>query len=168
MGGIPDLMFVIDTNKEAIAIQEARKLGIPVVAILDTNCDPDGITFPIPGNDDAARAIQLYCDLIADAVWTAWRPASGDGRGSGRSPSRWAGRCASRASRRLGLTPAELLEVAAEALEPQRPPPLKPIAEACCQRALKRAVAEPSSADENRHNFRPASRGTLDLLDMDA
>ena len=68
MGGIPDIMFVIDTNKEAIAIQEARKLNIPVIAILDTNCDPDGITFPIPGNDDAARAIQLYVDLIADAV----------------------------------------------------------------------------------------------------
>src|SRR5277367_4599987 len=68
MGGIPDLMFVIDTNKEAIAIQEARKLNIPVVAILDTNSDPDGITFPIPGNDDAARALQLYCDLMADAV----------------------------------------------------------------------------------------------------
>jgi len=68
MGGIPDLMFVIDTNKESIAIQEARKLNIPVVAILDTNCDPDGITFPVPGNDDAARAIQLYCDLVADSV----------------------------------------------------------------------------------------------------
>jgi small subunit ribosomal protein S2 len=68
MGGIPDLMFVIDTNKEAIAIQEARKLNIPVVAILDTNCDPQGISFPIPGNDDAARALQLYCDLVADAV----------------------------------------------------------------------------------------------------
>ena len=68
MGGLPDIMFVIDTNKEAIAIQEARKLNIPVIAILDTNCDPDGITYPIPGNDDAARAIQLYCDLIADAV----------------------------------------------------------------------------------------------------
>jgi small subunit ribosomal protein S2 len=68
MGGIPDLMFVIDTNKEAIAIQEARKLNIPVVAILDTNCDPNGITYPVPGNDDAARALQLYCDLIADAV----------------------------------------------------------------------------------------------------
>ncbi len=68
MGGIPDLMFVIDTNKEGIAIQEARKLNIPVVAILDTNCDPNGITYPIPGNDDAARALQLYCDLIADAV----------------------------------------------------------------------------------------------------
>ncbi len=68
MGGIPDLMFVIDTNKEAIAIQEARKLNIPVIAILDTNCNPDGISYPIPGNDDAARAIQLYCDLIADSV----------------------------------------------------------------------------------------------------
>jgi small subunit ribosomal protein S2 len=68
MGGIPDLMFVIDTNKEAIAILEARKLNIPVVAILDTNCDPNGITYPIPGNDDAARALQLYCDLVADSV----------------------------------------------------------------------------------------------------
>ena len=68
MGGIPDLMFVIDTNKEAIAIQEARKLNIPVVAILDTNSNPDGITYPVPGNDDAARALQLYCDLVADAV----------------------------------------------------------------------------------------------------
>ena len=68
MGGIPDLMFVIDTNKEAIAILEAKKLGIPVIAILDTNCDPDGINYPIPGNDDAARAIQLYCDLLADSV----------------------------------------------------------------------------------------------------
>ncbi|MGH6977714.1 MAG: 30S ribosomal protein S2 [Brevundimonas sp.] len=68
MGSIPDIMFVIDTYKEAIAILEARKLNIPIIAILDTNCDPDGITYPIPGNDDAARAIQTYCDLIADAV----------------------------------------------------------------------------------------------------
>src|SRR5258705_3536816 len=67
MGGIPDLMFVIDTNKEAIAIQEARKLNIPVIAILDTNSDPQGISFPVPGNDDAARALQLYCDLMADS-----------------------------------------------------------------------------------------------------
>ena len=68
MGGKPDLMFVIDTNKEGIAIKEARRLGIPVVAILDSNCDPEAADFPIPGNDDAARAISLYCDLIADAV----------------------------------------------------------------------------------------------------
>ncbi|MEZ5899514.1 MAG: 30S ribosomal protein S2 [Hyphomicrobium sp.] len=68
MGGTPDLLFVIDTNKEQIAIQEARKLGIPIVAVVDTNCDPDGIDFPVPGNDDAGRAITLYCDLIARAA----------------------------------------------------------------------------------------------------
>ena len=68
MGGKPDLMFVIDTNKEAIAIKEARRLGIPVIAILDTNSNPASADMPIPGNDDAARAIQLYCELVADAV----------------------------------------------------------------------------------------------------
>ncbi|MEP0235463.1 30S ribosomal protein S2 [Roseibium sp.] len=65
MGGIPDLIFVIDTNRESIAIQEARRLGIPVAAILDSNSNPEGITYPVPGNDDAGRAIALYCDLIA-------------------------------------------------------------------------------------------------------
>jgi small subunit ribosomal protein S2 len=68
MGGLPDLLFVIDTNKEEIAIKEAKKLGIPIVAVVDTNCDPDGIDFVIPGNDDAGRAITLYCDLIARAA----------------------------------------------------------------------------------------------------
>ncbi len=68
MGALPDLMFVIDTNKEGIAIAEARKLHMPVVAVIDSNCDPDGITHPIPGNDDAGRAITLYCDLIARAA----------------------------------------------------------------------------------------------------
>jgi small subunit ribosomal protein S2 len=68
MGGVPDLLFVIDTNKEAIAIAEARRLNIPVVAVVDTNCDPQGITFPIPGNDDAGRAVALYCDLVARAA----------------------------------------------------------------------------------------------------
>ena len=68
MGGTPDLMFIIDTNKESIAIQEAKRLGIPVVAVIDSNCDPDPIDFPIPGNDDASRAIALYCDLIARAA----------------------------------------------------------------------------------------------------
>ena len=68
MGGLPSMLFVIDTNKEAIAVAEARKLGIPVAAILDSNSDPDGITHPIPGNDDAARAIVLYCDLVARAI----------------------------------------------------------------------------------------------------
>jgi small subunit ribosomal protein S2 len=68
MGGRPDLIFIIDTNKEDLAINEARTLGIPVVAILDSNCNPDGITYPIPGNDDSTRAIKLYCQLISDAV----------------------------------------------------------------------------------------------------
>ncbi|UXM93970.1 30S ribosomal protein S2 [Bartonella sp. HY329] len=68
MGSVPDLMFIIDTNKEAIAIQEAKRLGIPVIAVVDTNCDPDNIDYPIPGNDDAARAISLYCDLVARAA----------------------------------------------------------------------------------------------------
>ncbi len=68
MGGTPDLMFVIDTNKEQIAIKEAKKLSIPVVAILDTNCNPDDVDYPIPGNDDASRAIQMYCDMVADAI----------------------------------------------------------------------------------------------------
>jgi small subunit ribosomal protein S2 len=68
MGGLPDVMFVIDTLKEKIAIAEARKLGIPVVAVIDSNCDPDVVDYPIPGNDDASRAIALYCDLVARAV----------------------------------------------------------------------------------------------------
>ena len=68
MGGVPNLLFVIDTNKEKIAIEEANRLGIPVAAIIDSNCDPDNITYPIPGNDDAGRAITLYCDLIAKAA----------------------------------------------------------------------------------------------------
>lgn len=68
MGGLPDMMFVIDTNKESIAVAEARKLGIPVIAVVDSNCDPDGIDFLIPGNDDAGRAITLYCDLVASAA----------------------------------------------------------------------------------------------------
>ena len=68
MGGLPDILFVIDTNKEAIAVHEANTLRIPVVAILDSNSSPDGIAYPIPGNDDAMRAIHLYCDLVAGAV----------------------------------------------------------------------------------------------------
>ena len=68
MGGLPDMIFVLDTNKEHLAVAEAKVLGIPVVAVIDSNSDPDSITFPVPGNDDALRAIDLYCDLVADAV----------------------------------------------------------------------------------------------------
>jgi small subunit ribosomal protein S2 len=68
MGGTPDILFVIDTNKEQLAIKEANRLGIPVVAVIDTNSDPTGVNFPIPGNDDAGRAVALYCDLVARAA----------------------------------------------------------------------------------------------------
>jgi small subunit ribosomal protein S2 len=78
MGGLPDLLFVIDTNKEDIAIKEARRLGLPVAAVVDTNCDPDGINYVVPGNDDASRAITLYCDLIARAAIDGISRAQGD------------------------------------------------------------------------------------------
>jgi len=78
MGGLPDMIFVIDTNKEDIAIQEAQRLNIPVAAIVDTNSDPKGITFVVPGNDDAGRAISLYCDLVARAAIDGISRAQGD------------------------------------------------------------------------------------------
>src|SRR5215207_2059839 len=78
MGGLPDLLFVIDTNKEDIAIKEARRLGVPVAAVVDTNCNPDGITFVVPGNDDASRAISLYCDLVARAAIDGISRAQGE------------------------------------------------------------------------------------------
>src|ERR1700683_1329207 len=78
MGGLPDMIFVIDTNKKDIAIKEARRLGVPVAAIVDTNCDPDGITYVVPGNDDASRAVTLYCDLIAKAVIDGISRAQGE------------------------------------------------------------------------------------------
>jgi small subunit ribosomal protein S2 len=68
MGGSPDLVFIIDTNKEALALAEAKKLRIPIMAIVDSNCDPEEITYPIPGNDDSAKSIKLYCRLISDAI----------------------------------------------------------------------------------------------------
>ena len=78
MGGLPDLLFVIDTNKEDIAIKEARRLGLPVAAVVDTNCDPNGITYVVPGNDDASRAITLYCDLVAKAAIDGISRAQGE------------------------------------------------------------------------------------------
>jgi small subunit ribosomal protein S2 len=123
MGGIPDIMFVIDTNKEAIAILEARKLNIPVIAILDTNCDPDGITYPIPGNDDAARALQLYCDLIADAVL--------DGLAAGQASS----------GVDLGASVAPMEPTLARELTPE------PVAEAAAPEAAQEAAA-PEAAQE--------------------
>src|SRR3954449_7649421 len=78
MGGLPDLLFVLDTNKEDIAIKEAQRLNIPVAAVVDTNCDPAGITYVIPGNDDASRAVSLYCDLVAKAAIDGISRAQGE------------------------------------------------------------------------------------------
>jgi small subunit ribosomal protein S2 len=89
MGGLPDAMVVIDTNKEANAISEAKRLGIPVFAVVDSNCDPDSIDFMIPGNDDATRAITTYCDLFAASVLDGLQAevtASGKDTGASATP----------------------------------------------------------------------------------
>ena len=89
MGGVPDVMFVIDANKEELAIKEANTLGIPVVAVLDSNVSPDGIAFPIPANDDASRAIRLYCEAIATAATRGnndGRRMSGEDFGASETP----------------------------------------------------------------------------------
>ncbi len=148
MGGIPDLMFVIDTNKESIAIQEARKLNIPVVAILDTNCDPDGITYPIPGNDDAARAIQLYCDLIADSVLdglAAGQSASGVDLGAAVTPA------IEPALRKAAPAPAPEAAPAAEAAPvaetvPAAPEAAPEAAQEATAEALEAAAEEPAAS----------------------
>ena len=108
MGGLPDILVVIDTNKEQIAVAEAKKLGIPVVAVVDSNSDPEGITYPIPGNDDALRAVALYCDLMVGAVLDGIQAEL-------TSPGKDAGA--------LESPPLEALPAAAApAAEPQAPP----------------------------------------------
>ena len=156
MGGIPDLMFVIDTNKEAIAIQEARKLNIPVIAILDTNCNPDGITFPIPGNDDAARAIQLYCDLLADSILdglAAGQSAAGVDLGASEAPMEPA--LAREAAPAAETKPKKAKAAAAPAAEPALEPASEPVAEAAAEPVAEAApdpvgegAAEPAAAEE--------------------
>lgn len=128
MGGIPDIMFVIDTNKEAIAIAEARKLGIPVIAIVDTNCDPDGITYPIPGNDDAARALLLYCELFSRAV------IDGISRG------------ASSSGEDIGAAVEPVMEeIPAEEAAAEEAAPEAPAAEKAAEEAVAEAPAEASA-----------------------
>jgi len=90
MGGVPDALFIVDTGKEDIAVAEANKLGIPVFGVIDTNSDPEGIDFPIPGNDDAFRAIELYCDLVSAAVLDglqAEMASAGSDKGAGKKPA---------------------------------------------------------------------------------
>ncbi|WP_292064110.1 30S ribosomal protein S2 [Brevundimonas sp. UBA7664] len=142
MGSIPDIIFVIDTNKEAIAILEARKLNIPIIAILDTNSDPDGITYPIPGNDDAARAIQTYCDLIADAVLdglAAGQASQGVDLGAAVNPDEPMLRAA-KAPKAAKAVEAEVAPAEAEAVAEEMIAAAEPAAED--------APAEPAVADE--------------------
>ena len=164
MGSIPDLMFVIDTNKEAIAIQEARKLNIPVVAILDTNSDPDGITYPVPGNDDAARAIQLYCDLVADAVLdglAAGQSAAGVDLGASEAPP-----IEPALTEEPAPAPAPKAKKAAPAAEPAPEPEAapEPVAEAAPAPKAKKAdpaaepAPEPEAAPEPAAEAAPAPK----------
>ena len=146
MGSIPDLMFVIDTNKEGIAIQEARKLNIPVVAILDTNSDPDGITYPVPGNDDAARAIQLYCDLVADAVLdglAAGQSASGVDLGASEAPPIEPALTEAPAAAPAPKAKKAAAAAAEAAPEPEAAP--EAVAEAAPAPKAKKAKAEPAA-----------------------
>ncbi len=131
MGGLPDVIFVIDTNKEHIAVNEATNLKIPVIGVLDSNSNPEGVTFPVPGNDDALRAISLYCDLIADAVLDgiqAEMTASGGDVGAAEE------------------APVEALpeEPAAEAPATEAPATETPAAETAPEAAVVDAAAEPA------------------------
>ena len=132
MGSLPDILFVVDTNKEAIAVAEAQKLGIPVVAILDSNSDPRGITHPVPGNDDAMRAISLYCDLVADSVLDGLQAellSTGVDIGAGE------------------VSPAEVIPEAPEASTeevPEAPAPAEETTEPATNETL-----EPTAAEEN-------------------
>ncbi len=133
MGGLPDIIFVIDVVKEKLAIEEANKLGIPVVAVVDSNSDPQGIAFPIPGNDDAIRAINLYCDLVAGAVFdgiSAELQASGVDVGVVEDPA-------------LDDVPLE-----AAAFPPRQEPVTEAEAVALLSAAEPAAEAEGSDADE--------------------
>ncbi len=130
MGGVPDLLFVIDVNKEDLAIAEARKLGIPVVAVVDTNCSPEGVDYIIPGNDDAARAIALYCDLISRAAldgMSAQLGAAGVDLGA--------------------LEDAGEEEALADAGEAVDPPAEEAVAEAPAEAAVAEAPAEEAKAE---------------------
>ena len=149
MGGVPDIMFVIDTNKESIAIQEARKLNIPIIAILDTNSDPDGITYPVPGNDDAARAIQTYCDLIADAVLdglAAGAGASGVDLGASENPVEPMLREAASPKAEAEAVPAELEVVAVELEAAAQPAVADEAAQEATSEAIDAVENEPAQA----------------------
>ncbi|MBL6945957.1 MAG: 30S ribosomal protein S2 [Rhodospirillales bacterium] len=129
MGGLPDIIFVIDTNKESIAIAEANKLGIPVAAIVDSNSNPDGITYPIPGNDDAIRAIGMYCDLVSGTVLSGIREEMTATGGD------------------VGESEEVPVEVLPEVL-PEAPAEVAPVEEAAEETPAEAAPAEEPKAEE--------------------
>ncbi|MEO1190161.1 MAG: 30S ribosomal protein S2 [Pseudomonadota bacterium] len=128
MGGLPDMLFVIDTNKEHLAIQEANRLNIPVVAVLDSNSSPEGVSFPVPGNDDAIRAISLYCEMIAEAVLDGIQQEM------------------VRSGADLGAIEAPIAEVPAEASEGEATAEEAPVDEALAAE-LEAGTAETAAAD---------------------
>jgi small subunit ribosomal protein S2 len=142
MGGIPDVMFVIDANKEELAIKEANTLGIPVVAVLDSNVSPDGIAFPVPGNDDASRAIRLYCEAVAIAATRGGNEAQMSGKDFGA----------------MAEPPAEaaLSEPAAEAPAPEAEVQAEPRAEKPAKQAKAKEEKTPE-ADEQPAEPAPAA-----------
>jgi small subunit ribosomal protein S2 len=141
MGGVPDIMFVIDANKEELAIKEANTLGIPVVAILDSNVSPDGIAFPVPANDDASRAIRLYCEAIAIAATRGGQEAQFSGRDFGAAEVPPAEEALS--------APEPVAEAPAPAAEPEAPAAApEPAAEAPAAAPEPEAPAEEAPAAE--------------------
>ena len=146
MGGLPDILFVIDTNKEAIAVAEANKLGIPVAAVIDSNSNPDGIDYPIPGNDDALRAIGIYCDLMVDAVLAGIQKevtaAQGDAGEADEAPPEKLPEADAK-----GEAPADkaATDEKAPALEPTEVKTEKPAAESTQEKPEKPAAEEPSA-----------------------
>ena len=158
MGGLPDILFIIDTNKESIAVQEATKLNIPVIAVIDSNSDPDGITYPIPGNDDALRAIDLYCELLSASVLSgieAEMMASGTDIGESETPVEPALAAEAEADAAEAAVAAEAPAEAAEAAPAEAAPeeaPAEPVseeapAEAAAEGAPAEAAAEGAPAE---------------------
>ena len=150
MGGIPDVMFVIDANKEELAIKEANVLGIPVVAILDSNVSPDGISFPIPANDDASRAIRLYCDAIAAAATRggqAAQSARGVDVGAMEAPPVETVVAAPVEAAPVEAAPVEVVEAAPVAVEPVEANPVEAVEAAPVVAEAAAPVAEEAATE---------------------
>lgn len=160
MGGVPDLLFIIDTNKEHIAIKEAEKLGIPVIAIVDTNANPEGISYPIPGNDDATRSIQLYCDLICEAILKGIQASVGNApkaKAAEKAPAAPKAEKAD-ASEDDAKTPAK--KAAAKKAEPAKKAPAKkaPAEKTAAKADDAKSAAKEAKSDDNVASVKKAEK----------